>query len=100
MKEKTSITLSSDLLAEVDKTAGSRGSRSAFIEGVLREYFKENVRQAINQRDLQLINAKTYFGTRRLSNSLRKIETLCVEESSTGFTIRRATRRSIGRSSS
>ena len=57
MKEKTSITLSSDLLAEVDQTAGSRGSRSAFIEAILREYFKERVRQAINQRDLELINA-------------------------------------------
>jgi metal-responsive CopG/Arc/MetJ family transcriptional regulator len=57
MKEKTSITLSSDILAEVDETAGSKGSRSAFIEAVLREYFKEKFREAINRRDMKLINA-------------------------------------------
>lgn len=56
MKEKTSITLSSDILAEVDRNAGSRASRSAFIESVLRDYFKAKVREAINARDLALIN--------------------------------------------
>jgi len=61
MKEKTSITLSSDLLADVDKSAGAAKSRSAFIEGVLREYFKENVRQAIHQRDVELINANADY---------------------------------------
>jgi metal-responsive CopG/Arc/MetJ family transcriptional regulator len=56
MKEKTSITLSSDLLASVDRSAGSRTSRSAFIEGVLRAYFKEKTRLAMHRRDLELIN--------------------------------------------
>jgi metal-responsive CopG/Arc/MetJ family transcriptional regulator len=31
MKEKTSITISSDLLAEIDHVAGAKLSRSAFI---------------------------------------------------------------------
>lgn len=57
MKEKTSITLSSDLLAELDRNAGSAKSRSAFIESVLREHFREKARQAIHQRDFELINA-------------------------------------------
>lgn len=57
MKAKTSITLSSDLLAEIDSNAGSGASRSAFIEGILREYFREKVREAINRRDAELINA-------------------------------------------
>ena len=57
MKEKTSITLSSDLLAEIDESAGSARSRSAFIEGVLREYFREKLRRAINARDVEMINA-------------------------------------------
>lgn len=57
MKEKTSITLSSDLLAEVDQQIGPKSSRSAFIESVLREYFKEMARRAIHARDLELINA-------------------------------------------
>jgi metal-responsive CopG/Arc/MetJ family transcriptional regulator len=71
MKEKTSITLSSDLLAEVDKTAGSTGSRSAFIEGVLREYFKEKVRQAIHRRDAELINANADYLNREAMDVLR-----------------------------
>jgi len=64
MKEKTSITLSSDILIEVDRNAGSKTSRSAFIEGVLREYFKAKVREAIHARDLELINAHTDYLTR------------------------------------
>lgn len=56
MKQKTSITLSSDIIAEVDRDAGSKESRSAFIESVLREYFRTKVRNAINERDLKLIN--------------------------------------------
>jgi metal-responsive CopG/Arc/MetJ family transcriptional regulator len=57
MKEKTSITLSSDVLASVDRHAGSKTSRSAYIESVLRAYFKEKARLALHQRDLELINA-------------------------------------------
>jgi len=57
MKQKTSITLSEDVLTEVDRNAGSDTSRSEFIEMVLREYFNAKVRAAINQRDLELINA-------------------------------------------
>jgi metal-responsive CopG/Arc/MetJ family transcriptional regulator len=57
MKEKASITLSSDLLAKVDHLAGSRISRSAFIEHVLRNYFRERARRKRHARDLELINA-------------------------------------------
>ena len=57
MKEKTSITLSSDVLAKVDRVAGSRVSRSAFIEYVLRAYFREKMRKKLHARDLALINA-------------------------------------------
>jgi metal-responsive CopG/Arc/MetJ family transcriptional regulator len=61
MKLKTSITLSSDLLEEIDRNAGSKASRSAFIEAVLREYLKEKVREAINRRDVELINANADY---------------------------------------
>ena len=57
MKEKTSITLSKDLLAAIDHAAGSRLSRSAFIERVLRRYLRRRAVAAANARDLQLINA-------------------------------------------
>jgi metal-responsive CopG/Arc/MetJ family transcriptional regulator len=56
MKEKTSITLSSDILVQVDRLAGSKYSRSAIIERVLRRYLRERTRAALNARDLALIN--------------------------------------------
>ena len=57
MKEKTSITLSSDLLAKIDQLAGEKRSRSAFIERVLRDYLAERRRRAAHARDLERINA-------------------------------------------
>lgn len=57
MKEKTSITLSRDVLAKVDCLAGSKHSRSSFIESVLRKYLLERARAAIQARDLERINA-------------------------------------------
>jgi metal-responsive CopG/Arc/MetJ family transcriptional regulator len=57
MKEKTSITLSADLLAKIDHLAGSKLSRSAFIERVLRNYLRERARRKAHARDLQRINA-------------------------------------------
>jgi metal-responsive CopG/Arc/MetJ family transcriptional regulator len=56
MKQKTSITLSSDVLKEIDRAAGKKGSRSEFIESVLREYFTAKLREALNARDVELIN--------------------------------------------
>ncbi len=49
MKVKTSITLSEDLLDEVDRAAGSE-SRSTFIEGVLRGFLR---RRALNREQDQ-----------------------------------------------
>jgi metal-responsive CopG/Arc/MetJ family transcriptional regulator len=57
MKQKTSITLSSDILAGIDRLAGSKYSRSAFVEGVLRRYLRERARAAVAARDLARINA-------------------------------------------
>jgi len=56
MKEKTSITLSKEVLAGVDRIAGSKQSRSAFIESVLRQYLRKQARAQIEARDLELIN--------------------------------------------
>jgi metal-responsive CopG/Arc/MetJ family transcriptional regulator len=57
MKEKTSITLSPDILAKVDDLAGSKLSRSALIERVLRKYFRDRARKEVQARDLERINA-------------------------------------------
>jgi predicted transcriptional regulator len=57
MKQKTSITLTSDILARVDHLAGSQLSRFALIERVLRNYFRERTRRKTQARDLERINA-------------------------------------------
>jgi metal-responsive CopG/Arc/MetJ family transcriptional regulator len=57
MKEKTSITLSHEVLTRIDKLSGPKSSRSAFIEAVLRDYLKKRAQAAIEARDLALINA-------------------------------------------
>jgi len=56
MKAKTSVTLSKDVLAQVDRLAGSKQSRSAFIERVLRRYLCDRSRAALHARDLARIN--------------------------------------------
>jgi len=56
MKEKTSLTLSPDVLAGIDRLAGSRVSRSAFIEQVLRRYLRDQTRARRDARDLELLN--------------------------------------------
>jgi metal-responsive CopG/Arc/MetJ family transcriptional regulator len=56
MKEKASITLSSEVLAGIDRLAGTEHSRSAVIERVLRRYLKERARMAEQRRDLALLN--------------------------------------------
>jgi metal-responsive CopG/Arc/MetJ family transcriptional regulator len=56
MKEKTSITLSADVLAGIDRLAGSKHSRSAVIEYVLRRYLREHARTRMQARDLDQLN--------------------------------------------
>lgn len=56
MKEKTSVTLSKAVLTGIDRMAGSKQSRSAFIEEVLTEYLHAKARAQIEARDLELIN--------------------------------------------
>jgi len=56
MKEKTSITLSKEVLAGIDRLSGSRQSRSAFIEEILCRYLRERERAQRDARDLEIIN--------------------------------------------
>ena len=56
MKEKTSITLAADVLAGIDRLAGSKHSRSAIIEQVLRRFLREQAHARIQARDLELLN--------------------------------------------
>ncbi len=56
MKEKTSITLSREVLTGIDRIVGSRQSRSAFIEAVLLQYLRDRARAQRDARDIELIN--------------------------------------------
>lgn len=56
MKEKTSITLSPEVLRGIDRIAGSKQSRSAFIEAVLQRYLGQQARAERDARDVKIIN--------------------------------------------
>jgi Arc/MetJ-type ribon-helix-helix transcriptional regulator len=56
MKEKTSITLSAEVLTGIDRLAGSKRSRSAVIEGALRQYLRQQAQAKIQAVDLELLN--------------------------------------------
>jgi metal-responsive CopG/Arc/MetJ family transcriptional regulator len=56
MKAKTSITLSEDVLETIDRLIGSKDSRSAFIERVLRRYLRDHANRTLEKCDLTRIN--------------------------------------------
>ncbi len=56
MRVTTSITISEQLLKEVDALAQAPNQRSVFIETALREYLKRKRREARDRNDLELIN--------------------------------------------
>jgi len=56
MKGRTSLTLSKEVLAEIDRIAGPKQSRSAFIEQVLAQYLSERAQAERDERELVLIN--------------------------------------------
>ena len=57
MKKTISITLSTDVWAEIDRQIGPDDSRSAFVEKVLSDHFRKLEYETIQQRDFELINA-------------------------------------------
>ncbi|MFT5367066.1 MAG: metal-responsive CopG/Arc/MetJ family transcriptional regulator [Candidatus Latescibacterota bacterium] len=56
MKTKTSITLSEDLLKEIDRYLGRSGNRSAFFEMAVRDYLAQKAHQMNEARDLEILN--------------------------------------------
>ncbi len=56
MKVKTSLTLSEDLLASIDKLAGKKTSRSALIEQILRESLARRAQARRDAREVAAIN--------------------------------------------
>jgi metal-responsive CopG/Arc/MetJ family transcriptional regulator len=56
MKEKTSVTLSKEVLSGIDRLAGPTRSRSAFIESVLADHLRTRAREERDARDVAIIN--------------------------------------------
>lgn len=58
MKTKTSLTLSDDLLKELDRMAGAgpKVSRSSFIERILRDFVEQRARQKRLAQEVAAIN--------------------------------------------
>ena len=56
MKSKTSLTLSEDLVASIDKLAGTKMSRSAYIEQILRDFVDRRTRARKVAREVAAIN--------------------------------------------
>lgn len=56
MKIKTSLTLSDDVLADVDELAREAGSRSAVVERALRSYLRRRRRAAMREQELAKLN--------------------------------------------
>jgi len=56
IKEKTSVTLSREVLSGIDRLAGSKQSRSAIIQSVLEEYLRAKARAQVEARDVEALN--------------------------------------------
>ena len=56
MKIKTSITLSEEVLLEIDQISGESRNRSAFIEIAIRDFLKKRAKKIRDDRDLDILN--------------------------------------------
>jgi metal-responsive CopG/Arc/MetJ family transcriptional regulator len=56
MKAKTSLTLSEDLIKSIDKLAGPKVSRSAFVENILRDFVDGHAQARRDAREVAAIN--------------------------------------------
>ena len=58
MKIKTSITLSEEILQEVDKLSAQYGNRSMLIEQAVREFLAARARRVRDRHDIQILNRR------------------------------------------
>ena len=70
MKAKTSLTLSGDLLKELDRMAGPKVSRSSFIERILRDFVDQRARQKRLAEEVAAINAHAARLNSEMSDAL------------------------------
>ncbi len=58
MKIKTSITLSEEILKEVDKLSGRYGNRSILIEQAVREFLAAGAKRRRDLHDIEILNRR------------------------------------------
>jgi Arc/MetJ-type ribon-helix-helix transcriptional regulator len=56
MRVKTSITLSEDLVAAIDKRAGDFKNRSDFIEAAIRAFLAQRMREDRDAKDREILD--------------------------------------------
>ncbi len=59
MKVKTSVTLSPEILKQIDAEVGESSNRSQFIEQILTKYFRQQRRDARNAKDAAIYASLT-----------------------------------------
>jgi metal-responsive CopG/Arc/MetJ family transcriptional regulator len=70
MKVKTSISLSPQLLAEIDELCQPASNRSAFIESALWTVIDQMRRDAETARDMEIINRRADYLNRETADAL------------------------------
>jgi metal-responsive CopG/Arc/MetJ family transcriptional regulator len=58
MKVKTSITLSAELIRQIDALASQYGTRSALIEQAVRDFLAAQAKRTREARDLEILNRR------------------------------------------
>ena len=58
MKVKTSITLSVELIRQIDALAGRYGTRSALIEQAVRDFLAAQTKRTREAQDLEILNRR------------------------------------------
>ena len=59
MKIKASITLSEELMSQIDAQSDRYGNRSAFIEQAVRHFLAVETQRARDAQDLEILNARS-----------------------------------------
>lgn len=79
MKAKTSLTLSEDLVKTLDRLAGPKVSRSAFIENILRDFVNRRAQARRDAREVAAINRHAAQLNAEMSDAL-SFQTNLVDE--------------------
>jgi len=58
MKRKTSITLSEELINEIDELSSQYGNRSLFIEQAIRDFLAAEAKRRRDLHDIEILNRR------------------------------------------